>query len=149
MSSHPPVWIEWLLNHPAFFALFFVTQGVVGFYILALMSGWNRLSKQFRHEGAFYGETWPFQSARMRTLIRFRCALTMGGDESGLYMAVFPLFRMFHPPLLIPWSEVSIIPGERGLIFKQRLLLLGRQEAISLSISSSLAENLKGAAGEA
>jgi hypothetical protein len=149
MSSHPPVWIEWLFNHPPFLALFFVTQGVLGFYILALMSGWNRLSKRFRHRGNFDGETWPFRSARMRTLIRFGCALTMGADESGLYMAVFPLFRMCHPPLLIPWSEVSIVRSERGLIFKKRLLLLGRKEAISLSISSSLAENLKEAAGKA
>lgn len=149
MSGSPPVWIEWLFNHPLFFALFFVTQGGLAFYILALIGGWNRLSKRFRFRGTFYGETWPFRSARMRNLIRFGCALTMGADESGLYMAVFPLFRICHPPLLIPWSEVSIISGERGLIFKKRLLLLGRQEAISLSISSSLAESLKEAAGKA
>ena len=149
MSGHPSYWIEWLFNHPPFLALAFAAQAALGFYILALMSGWNRLSKRFRNKETFYGETWSFQSARMRSLISFGSALTMGADESGLYMAVFPLFRLCHPPLLIPWSEVSIIPGERGLIFKKRLLLLGRREAISLSISSSLAQNLKEAAGNA
>jgi hypothetical protein len=149
MSGYPPVWIEWLFSHPPFFAFFFVTQGALGFYILARMSGWNRLSKRFRYRGTFYGETWPFRSARMGPLIRFGCALTMGADESGVYMAVFPLFRICHPPLLVPWSEVSIISGERGLIVKKRLLFLGRQEAVALNISSSLAENLKEAAGKA
>jgi hypothetical protein len=153
MSSYPWAWnqriMEWLFRHPPFLVLFFLANWVLTFYVLALLSGWSLLSKRFRHRGAFYGETWPFRSARMRGLIHFGSALTIGADESGLYMAVFPLFRVCNPPLLIPWSEISIIPGERGLIFKKRVLLLGRQESISLSISSSLAETLKEAAGQA
>jgi hypothetical protein len=153
MPIYPPLWIqrimEWLVNHPPFFVVFFVAMWALSTYGVALLSGWNRLSRRFRHKGPFYGETWPFRSARMRKLIHFGSALTLGADESGLYMAVFPLFRIGNPPLLIPWSEISIIPGERGLIFKKRSLLLGRQEAISLSISSSLAGTLKEAAGKA
>jgi hypothetical protein len=141
------------LSHPWFFALFFppffIGVWVLTTYVLAMLSGWNLLSKRFRYIGGYYGKTWPFQSARMRTFVHFGNALTMGADESGLYMAVFPLFRFGNPPLLVPWSEVSILAGERGLIFKKRVLLLGRQEAISLSISCSLAEDLKEAAGQA
>jgi hypothetical protein len=153
MPIHPPVgnqWImEWLVNHPPFFVVFFAAGWALSTYAVSLLSGWNRLSKRFRYRGPYYSEKWSFQSARMRTLIGFGNALTLGADESGLYMAVFPLFRIGCPPLLIPWSEISIIPGERGLIFKKRVLLLGRQEAISLSISSTLAEHLKVAAGKA
>jgi hypothetical protein len=138
-----------LLSHPLFFPTFFIGTWVLTTYVLALMSGWNLLSKRFRYRGVYYGETWSFRSARMRTFIHFGSALTMGADESGLYMAVNPLFRFGNPPLLIPWSEISIIAGERGLIFKKRVLLLGGQEAISLSISSSLAKDLKEAAGPA
>ena len=141
--------MEWLVSHPVFFPLFFVGTWVLTTYVLGLLSGWNFLSKRFRYRGVYYGEKWSFQSARMRTLIHFGSALTLGADESGLYMAVFPLFRFGNPPLLIPWSEISIIHGERGLIFKKRVLLLGRQETISLSISSSLAATLKEAAGQA
>ena len=141
--------MEWLFGHPAFLALFFVATCVLTFYVLALLSGWNLLSKRFRNKEAFYGEAWPFRSARMRGLIHFGSALTIGANESGLYMAVFPLFRICHPPLLIPWSEISVIRGERGWIFKKRVLILGRHEAISLSISSSLAKTLKEAAGQA
>lgn len=141
--------MEWLFGHPPFLALFFVANWVLTFYVLSLLSGWNLLSKRFRHKEPFYGEMWPFRSARMRGLIHFGGALTIGADESGLYMAVFPLFRTCHPPLLIPWSEISVIPGEKGLIFKKRVLLLGQHESISLSMSSSLAKTLREAAGQA
>jgi hypothetical protein len=157
MSIYSPAWIqpimEWLVNHPPFFVmlfvLFFVTTWVLSTYALALLSGWSLLSKRFRLREPFYGETWPFRSARMRTFIRFGMALTVGADESGLYTAVLPLFRIGNPPLLIPWSEISILPDERGLIFKKRVLFLGRHETISLIISSSLAKALKEAAGKA
>jgi hypothetical protein len=142
MSGYPWAW-------PPLFALLFVGMWVLSLNGLAMLSGWRLLSKRFRLRGAFYGETWPFRSARMRTFIHFGSVLTMGADESGLYMAVFPLFRPGNPPLLIPWSEIAIISGERGFIFKKRVLLLGRQEGISLSISSSLAETLKEGAGRA
>jgi len=76
------------------------------------------------------------------------CA-NFGADEAGLYMAVFPLFRIGHAPLFIPWSEIQVIGGNRGLIFKKRKLLLGRHELIPLIVSLSLAEKLKEAAGKA
>lgn len=141
--------MEWFVTHIffLFFPFFFVGIWVLTTYVLGLLSGWSLLSKRFRYQGVYYGETWPFRSARMRTLVHFGNALTMGADETGLYMAVFPLFRFGNPPLLIPWSEISVVPGERGFIFKKRLLLLGRQETISLSISSSFAKVLKEAAG--
>lgn len=75
--------------------------------------------------------------------------VNFGVDESGLYMAVFPLFRLGHAPLYIPWSEIQIISVKRGLIFKKRKLLLGRQELIPLVVSVTLAEKLKEAAGQA
>jgi hypothetical protein len=52
-------------------------------------------------------------------------------------MAVFPLFRVGHAPLFIRWSEIQVDSGNRGLIFKKRKLLLGRQELIPLLVSAS------------
>jgi hypothetical protein len=85
----------------------------------------------------------------MRFYVHFGNCLTVGADESGLYLAVFPIFRIAHPPLLVPWPEVAVISGKSGLIFKKRELRLGRQESIPLRISASLAESLREAAGDA
>jgi hypothetical protein len=61
---------------------------------------------------------------------------------------VFPVFRIGHAPLFIPWSEVQVVRGDTGLIFKKQKLLLGREEMVPLFVSLSLAEKIKEAAGQ-
>jgi hypothetical protein len=135
-------------SQPYVFLIFLVTLWSLVSFIIGTISGWNALSKRFScPRGAFHGETWSFRTARMRFFTRYGNSLTFGADETGLYMSIFPIFRFGHPPLLIPWAEVAVVPGERGLIFKQLTLRLGRQEAIPLRISASLVERLQQAAG--
>jgi hypothetical protein len=85
----------------------------------------------------------------MRFYSHYGNILTFGANSSGLYMSIFALFRAGHPPLLIPWSEIKVIQGESGFLLKRRRLILGREESIPLSISQSLTEHLKRAAGPA
>ncbi len=132
MQYQPPAWIDWLFNHPPFLVAFAAAACALTFYVLAVIDGWLILSKRF-----------------LRVYVHFASALSVGADESGLYLAVFALFRLWHPPLLIPWSEVSIIPRQRGLIFKTRELRLGLEESIPLRISRSLVRTLRESAGEA
>ena len=148
MQTPPPLWVDWLLKHPPFFLVIFVAMWASMLYLISAVSGWNALSKRFRLQGRFYGETRPFRSARLRFYVHFGNCLDVGADESGLYLAVLPIFRFGHPPLLIPWPEVSVISGETGFIFKKRELRLGRQESIPLRISASLAEDLRTLAGD-
>jgi hypothetical protein len=136
------------MNQPYIFPIFFVAFWVFVCFIIGLVSGWRLLSKRFScPKGLFHGQTWSFRRARMRLLANYGNCLNFGADESGLYMSIFPIFRVGHPPLLIPWSEITVVPGETGLVFKQRNLRLGRQEAVSLRISASLMEHLRQAAG--
>ncbi len=118
-------------------------------HLTAMMSGWLALSKRFRARDQFYGMVWPFRRARMRFYTRYDNVLEVGADQAGLFLRMFPLFRIAHPPLLIPWSEISVVPGEYGLIFKKRELRLGREEDIPLRISASLCEKLQREAGPA
>jgi hypothetical protein len=136
------------MNQPFLFVIFFAVLWALVCFIIAAVTGWRALSRRFScPKGTFHGETWSFRSARMRFLSHYGNCLTFGADESGLYMSVFPIFRVGHPPLLIPWAEVAVAPADTGLIFKQRTLRLGRQEAIPISISASLVSHLQQAAG--
>ena len=149
MQPQPPTWLDWVFHHPPFFFVLFAAIWALTLHVLGMVSGWATLSKRFRFNGSFYGETWPFRSARMRFLVHYGNCLSVGADGSGLYLAVFPILRIGHPPLLIPWSEVSVLSGERGVIFKKRELRLGRQESIPLCISASLVATLRRSAGGA
>jgi hypothetical protein len=143
-------WINWLFNNPPFFALYFIALWVLVSYVLGLLSGWLVLSHRFRDIGRFYSYQWFFQSIRLGTLCgNYSNCANFGADEAGLYMAVFPIFRIGHPPLFIPWSEIQVLSGNIGFIFKKRKLLLGRQESIPLVVGLALAAKLKEAAGQA
>ena len=127
----------------------FVAQWALVSYVIGPLSGWTELSRRFRALGAYYSYQWPFQSVRMRTIFgRDGNCGSFGADETGLFMAVFRPFRVGHPPLFIPWSEIQVDTHSQGLIFKSRKLLLGRQEMIPLFVRSSLAEKFQEAAGQ-
>ena len=76
-------------------------------YLVALTGSWRLLGQRFRLQGEFTGPTRAMQSARLRFGTNYNNVLTIGADQNGLFMVPFVLFRMGHPPLFIPWTEIS------------------------------------------
>ncbi len=81
----------------------------------------------------------------MRWLIGYNHCLTIGADPRGLYLSIFFPFRIAHPPLFIPWQDISLV-SKTFLWVKYVELRLGRENAIPLRISDRLAQKLKSAA---
>lgn len=122
-----------------------ILLGVVGWwggmYLVALMSGWHRLAERFRFEQGFEGERWRFESAAMRWGTAYRGILTLGANESGMYLAVFVLFRMGHPALFVPWSEITVSDRRRWMVAGTQFVL-GREEQIPLWVFKRLGDKL-------
>jgi len=86
------------------------------------------------------------QSGQMRWLMSYNHCLTLGGNETGLYLSVLSLFRFQHPPLLIPWPEISV--SRRRMFFLNYVRLsLGHEAGIPLLLRPTIAERLRRAAG--
>jgi hypothetical protein len=139
---------EWFSNILPFFIPFFI----VGWWILitywiALISGWRLLAQRYRMQGTFLGQKWGMQSARMRWVSGYNNALTVGADETGLFIVPFILFRAWHPALFIPWVEITAQDKTDLIFFKSVELTLGRSEEIPFKIRIKLAAKLQAAAG--
>lgn len=91
------------------------------FFVASRFSGWSDLADRYRFRGKFRAEhRWILLSARMgtrepepllgveRPLFPFRSALNMVVNEDGLRFSLFPIFRLFHPPLFVPWQHISV-----------------------------------------
>ncbi|HTW45921.1 MAG TPA: hypothetical protein VMD58_10275 [Acidobacteriaceae bacterium] len=103
----------------------------VGSSLSALGSGWHKLAIRFRHRGDFEGDVRRFQTGVMRWASRYNYSLVLGANQEGLYIRTMWLARMEHPPLFIPWSEVTAIDQPRR--FREgTLLTLGRKEQVPL-----------------
>jgi hypothetical protein len=87
------------------------------------------------------------QSGQMRWLANYNNVLTLGANQEGLYLASMFLFRFMHPPLLVPWSEISV-RSKKGWVFEYVIFTMGHELAIPLRIRVKLAERLRNEAGK-
>jgi hypothetical protein len=99
-QSLPPFLIPGLLLLvPAWF-LFLV-------WLLATLSGWRRMARQFRQQGPIEGgqlRTW--QSGRIGW-VNYNNCLSVNIGPAGIGLKIMPPFNLFAPPLLLPWSALS------------------------------------------
>src|SRR5262245_55938881 len=89
--------------------------------LLARMSGWSRLATTYRYRGRFEGFRKRFVSGHLvggaffGLPCNYGSCLTLGSNAQGLYLAVLAPFRPGHPPLFIPWRDVTARLEQRWL----------------------------------
>ena len=77
--------------------------------------GWSAMAARFRTAERPQGKVFRMQSGRIGA-IDYRSCLTVHVSEAGMFLAVFPLFRLGNPPMFIPWSEFHNV-REKKLLF--------------------------------
>jgi hypothetical protein len=95
-----------------FVGIAYICSSLLTCFLGAQLSGWRELAKYYRSDAPFEGERWRFRSCNMRLLTHYGGCVTVGANEYGLYLTLFSLFRIGHPPLLIPWNEVRLKMGK-------------------------------------
>ncbi len=90
-------------------------------FLLGSLGGWISLARAYRTQEPVWGERFWMKSAKMRYGVAYRGVLNFGVDARGLFISIFPLFRLGHPPLLIPWSDISFTRAEGWLLGAVRL----------------------------
>lgn len=81
-------------------------------YFISLLGGWSQLKHVYRHDLPFNGEKTGFVSGRIGRLGNYNGVLTIGRDYDGLYLSTLFMYRPGHPPLLIPWEDISMEEGK-------------------------------------
>ena len=95
---------------PLLFPFFFVGMWLLVSFLLAAISGWRTLAHLYPARGTFSGKHYFFRSGNLNG-VRYGGCLTLGADRAGLSMSVLFMFRMGHPPIFIPWSDVQAQAG--------------------------------------
>lgn len=98
------------------FPVFFAGLWWTILHFIGRLSGWAELAEHYRFTGPFQGETWSFQSARMRYMSNYNGCLTFGANEMGMYAAGWGPFRIGAAPLLVPWAELEVQEKKRWLM---------------------------------
>ena len=115
-------------------------------YVIAHIGGWFGLARFYRFSGAFLGERWRFQSAQMRWKVGYNNCLTVGASQEGLYLSVMFILRFGHPPLFVPWGDVSV-NVIKGFFYPVLEFRFQQVPAIPLRVSERLGQKIRGSTG--
>ena len=121
---------------PYFFPALFVGIWLLVMFLLSRLGGWHRLAYRYRLSSTFSGKVWRFQSGRFNWAAYNNC-LSVGANGKGLYLAPLFLFRFGHPPLLIPWGDITV-EKKKFLAWTYSDLLFPGVPGVRLRISGRL-----------
>jgi hypothetical protein len=113
-------------------------------WLLSRISGWRKLATHYRATRPLEGPSFAFRSGSVG-LMNYRSCLWLNADPEGFGLRNIPPFGLFDPPILIPWSELSVFV-RRGW-FGRATLWTKAVPNVGICISLKLAEAVVGATG--
>jgi len=95
--------------------------------------GWAKLATRFRHQGSFDGTRIGTISAAVNTA-NYKNSIVMKYNDEGLYLKAIFIFRLFHPPLLIPWSEIGDVRALEARFGTVAQIHIGEPEIATVTV---------------
>jgi hypothetical protein len=130
---------------PIYFPFFFVGMWVLVCFFLSIMDGWQWLSEKYSFKNKFEGKKHGGISG-MLCGVGFHGILSAGADKNGLYLSVLFPFRIGHPPLFIPWEEITC-GKQKILFFKYAVLEFEKAPGVLLMIPEKIVWTLSEESG--
>jgi hypothetical protein len=129
-------------------------------YFLSVKGGWRQLARRYRRTGKIIGVTWWFESAQMgQNGVFYSACMIVTVNKEGIGLAFWPLMRIAHPALFVPWTDI-LISNEQDLkptrlsrwirVSTRSVRLTFRLEPpVYISISAKLANRIQRTLGQA
>jgi hypothetical protein len=135
------VTIQQVLALTAGFAAAFLAILAAVLPFAAWFGGWRRLAEQFAAGPGARGRI-LLGTATMRYATNYGHVIRLDCRTDGLVLSVVGLFRLAHPPLVIPWSQVESEQIYVLWIFAATRLSLGRDARIPFTFYNREARDL-------
>lgn len=86
--------------------IFFILLWSAIVMLMSLLGGWRRLAGRYRAaERPAGGRTIPYVTG-MIGMSRYKRLLSVTVNERGMFIEIRWIFRLMHPTLFIPWSDI-------------------------------------------
>ena len=107
----------------SYFPFLFVGSWVFVGYIISKL-GWSKLASKYKFTQLFVGTRVGTISMYIN-FINHKNTLILAYNDEGLYIKPIILFRLFHPPILIPWKEIMEVRDKGILFFTMKQFIIG------------------------
>ncbi len=131
---------------PNEFAIFFLVLWILINFLISRFTGWARMAGHYPDMGGFSGKKWRFQTVTTRMGMGYKGSANVGADARGLYLSIFFIFRFGHPPLFVPWRDITITEKK---LYKMKVLEFRFRKTgdLPVRITAKLGDRLAEAAG--
>ena len=109
-------------------------------FMIARIGGWWRLAKVYPAQAnTLDGESWRFQSIQMRWAAGYNNCVKVRTNSLGVGLSVLFLLRIGHPPLLFPWSDITVRRVKKSRFFPSMIEFRFRLEpSIPIRVNNKL-----------
>ena len=105
-------------------------------------AGWRTLARAYATDLPASGRTFRFQSGRIGHA-SYNGVLTISVEPEGIRLAVAAPFRPGHPPVLIPWDEISDIEPRKVLWHKSYAVKPADSGAVTVGLPGRVVEAIR------
>ena len=95
--------------------------------------GWYDLAKYYRYDASFEGTNAGIISSNISG-INYNNILNLRYNKEGFYLKTIFLFRLFHPPIFIPWKEIKNVKEGSFIFFRYKELSIGEPEVAKIRL---------------
>lgn len=107
-------------------------------WFLSEVGGWRQLGRRYAAgDRPITGERFS-GVVGMVGGVSYRYVLTLHVNTEGFFIEVMPLFKVGHPRLFIPWSEISERIPFRVLWWKGERLRIGQPVITTITLPANL-----------
>jgi hypothetical protein len=103
---------------------------------------WSRLVEKFRTDAPFDGNRIGIISAGINS-VNYGNSLILKCSQRGMYLKTVFLFRLFHPPVLIPWKEIKEVRNRKILFIRTTELVVGNPFVALITLKASVYEKIE------
>ena len=124
------------------YILFFVILWICVCKLTSAIGGWRILARDYPAHSSFNGQKLWLKSVTMRRWTNYSNCVNMGANKYGLYLSVVLIFRIGHPPLFIPWTDISTEGVTRRLLPDSVKFSFAKQPEVYVMMSQALAARI-------
>lgn len=135
-----------LRSLPIFIITVFIAHWCAVVWFISRYTGWARLAKAYPQAQPFRGKKHHFGCLKMKGMGGYNNCVVYGADDQGIHLSMWPVFRIGHPAMLLPWQEMKAqrVPA-RGESWS-KILLAGEPE-ILVTMPPGMVDKLKAQSG--
>ncbi len=104
------------------------------FFVIGQVSGWAKLAERYLADREpDEGVRFRGQDLRIGWFWNYSGGITYRVSPDGIYLAMLPIF-VGHAPLLIPWSDVTLVEERPGRWFSVARIEVGQPPRTKLEL---------------